>query len=383
MKGTHKSAIRGKIKAAFSLTLAAALLTLFFFRADVAVEYMRQGLKLCAQSVIPSLFPYIAISELLLKSGILSRIAHLIRRPARAVLGLGESSLSFFVGALCGFPLGAKTAAALYDAGEITHGEAERALLICNNPGAAFCTSLVGGTLLGSRYAGALIYLCCILSAVILSAILRLICGDLPLGNVKKSRSYGGKSIAEQFSSSVSSAALGVLNVTAFIVFFSGVSGALGSLLSELGAPDAAARGISALLEISGGLNSLSLLREPQMRFVLCSTAAAWSGLSVHFQVLSTVSGRGFSSLRYLAAKAAQASICSVLSSGIYLIARPHLHTGASYAPSASAAEGGLPYTLLTAFAVLSLAAALWNCKNRVGFFGGVKKISKKGKKNL
>ncbi len=36
---------------------------------DAAIEYMGRGLTLCARTVIPSLFPFMVISELLVSSG--------------------------------------------------------------------------------------------------------------------------------------------------------------------------------------------------------------------------------------------------------------------------------------------------------------------------
>ena len=44
-------------------------LALMLRRADVAANYMREGLTLCARAIVPSLFPFMALSELLVSSG--------------------------------------------------------------------------------------------------------------------------------------------------------------------------------------------------------------------------------------------------------------------------------------------------------------------------
>ena len=41
---------------------------------DAAIEYMKKGLSLCASSVIPSLFPFMVISEIIVSSGVGVRI---------------------------------------------------------------------------------------------------------------------------------------------------------------------------------------------------------------------------------------------------------------------------------------------------------------------
>ena len=51
--------------------------------ADAAVEYMGRGLSLCAKTVIPSLFPFMVISELLVSSGAGEALGRLFSRFMR------------------------------------------------------------------------------------------------------------------------------------------------------------------------------------------------------------------------------------------------------------------------------------------------------------
>ena len=51
--------------------------------ADAAVEYMGRGLTLCARTVIPSLFPFMVLSELLVSSGAGEAKRSTCRRNAR------------------------------------------------------------------------------------------------------------------------------------------------------------------------------------------------------------------------------------------------------------------------------------------------------------
>lgn len=51
---------------------------------DVAIEYMGRGLSLCARTVIPSLFPFMVISELMVRSGAGEALGRLFSRPMRS-----------------------------------------------------------------------------------------------------------------------------------------------------------------------------------------------------------------------------------------------------------------------------------------------------------
>ena len=93
---------------------------------DAAVEYMGRGLTLCAKTVIPSLFPFMVISELLVSSGAGEALGRLFSRMMRRIFGIsGAGASALFLGSMCGFPVGAKTAVSLYDRGVISRSECQ------------------------------------------------------------------------------------------------------------------------------------------------------------------------------------------------------------------------------------------------------------------
>ena len=78
---------------------------------EVAIAGMTRGLKLCVSTVIPSLFPFMVLSELIVSSGAVVPVGKLLSRPFRWLFGIrGEGSVAVLLGALCGFPVGAKSA---------------------------------------------------------------------------------------------------------------------------------------------------------------------------------------------------------------------------------------------------------------------------------
>ena len=294
------------------------MLLLVLKNSEVAIEYVTQGLKLSVSHVIPSLFPFMVISELIVRSGVVSVISRPIARPARVLFGVGREGASvFLLGALCGFPIGARSAVRLYECGRIDKDELASLMDFSNNPSSAFVISAVGVSLFGNRPLGLLLYVITLLSAISVG-ILRNFASRKR--RKKDNGSYcsrvSGLSISD-FTDAVTSGALGVINVCAFVVFFCVVVGTLGIVLDFFGAP----RNIRALffsfLEMTGGVSAASALSPTSIGALLAAFCLGWSGLSVHCQVLS-LCGTRIGAMRYFISKLIQ-GILNALYLWIYL----------------------------------------------------------------
>lgn len=301
------------------LGVAAALIfMLFLARSDIAIEYMKKGLKLCANTVIPSLFPFMVISELIVASGVGTRVGRVISRPVGWLFGVSEGgACAFILGIVCGFPIGAKALCSMLDRGEILKDEASRALTFCNNPGSAFVISAVGVSLFGSLRLGVTLYICVILSAAVVGAFGRLFFRRITRkGPTNKPYETDIRKTNTDavgiFTSAIRSSALSMLTVCALVAFFSSLVGCLGAILESLGAPTTLTSAIFAFFELSSGVGMAADL-PPTAAILLSSAALGWSGLSVHFQVMTVASGRNISFKPYFIAKFCQGIVCAAL----------------------------------------------------------------------
>ena len=293
------------------IILSALFLLLVY--SQTAVNYMKKALLLCATAIIPSLFPFMVISELLIRSGIGQRLSRLFRLPMRLIFGVGESGASAFIlGALCGFPIGALTLVKMYDSGEIGKRELERLMTFCNLPGAAFVVSTLGASMLGDIRLGILIYTCLILSSIIVGIGCRF--------TFKKDTASQTKPIstkfhmsANDFTSSIQASALSMLNVCAYVVFFSTLVGCLGAILEKMAIPSEITALLFGVFEISSGVGEAAAMQNRMLAVVMCALIAGWSGLSVHFQIMSVASGRNISFKPFFIAKTIQGLLCAVL----------------------------------------------------------------------
>ena len=293
----------------------AGCILLLLFYADSAVLGVRQGLLLCRQTVIPALFPFMVASEILVGSGAAAAIGNAFARPARIILGVpGAAACPILLGALCGFPTGARAAAALYDAGALSAKQCTRLLTFINHPSSAYMISAVGISLFGSRRMGLLLWCVSLICAFATALLTRLLMPDNARDSppVKQPVCMS----AGVVTGAVGAAAQGMLSVCAYVLFFSAVLSAVQSALSTLSLPAALSALLYGTLEMSGGIARASEIADPTQAAMICAALSCWSGLSVMCQIMTVCRGRGFDFTPYLLAKAAQA-LCAAALTGL------------------------------------------------------------------
>ena len=286
---------------------------------DAAVEYMGRGLTLCAKTVIPSLFPFMVISELLVSSGAGEALGRLFSGIMRRVFGIsGAGASALFLGSMCGFPVGARTAVSLYDRGVISKSECQHLLTFTCNPSSAFLITAVGVSLYDSRALGVTLY-CVVLGCGLFTGFLARFFLRSPKEPAEHPHFPSGlhPGGVGSFTGAVSSAATGMLTVCAYVIFFSALTGALECAVSELGVIGTWGYTLlCGLLEITGGISQASTLSGGAC-LILTAAFAGWSGVSVHCQVMTLCGGRGLSFKPYLLAKAFQGILCGVVTAAL------------------------------------------------------------------
>ncbi len=305
----------------------AFLVFLFLYDPAESAQHLVRGLSLCFETLIPALFPFMVISEILVRADIASYASPIFGKPMRALFGVsGAGAAALLLGLICGFPVGGKTAAALYEKGDISKRDAERLMAFCNLPSAPFMIFAVGEKLFESRKLGIFLYLNTILVS--------LICGMLfNISGRKKGVFHYTTSpsdiqtappLINIFTDSVASAASSVINISAYVCFFTCAVGCLTALFSN------AAPAFNAILfsffELTSGSAACSTLEAKAVGIILAAAAAGWSGLSVFFQIFSlSRTKRGDISMKpYIAAKVLTALFCGI-SAAVAVGIRPAL----------------------------------------------------------
>ena len=114
-----------------------------------------EGLKICSNIIIPSLFPFTVLSILFQKSGGILWLGKALNKITLLFLGLNGIDFSVILLSLVGgYPIGAKTINELYKTGKISKEKGKNLLRFCVNPSPAFFISALGINILQNKKAG-------------------------------------------------------------------------------------------------------------------------------------------------------------------------------------------------------------------------------------
>lgn len=122
------------------LLLAGCILT----NSSLSLSYASLGLELWLQKMIPSLFPFMILSGIMVRLNLTEKIAMAAYPLVNRIYRIRKNACyCMLLGFLCGFPMGAKVTGELFERGQLTHREAEYLLAFCNNIGPVYFCSFV------------------------------------------------------------------------------------------------------------------------------------------------------------------------------------------------------------------------------------------------
>ncbi len=287
------------------LLFSAFILTVFSERAS---DYAYESLKVCATCVIPSLFPYMVVSQLIVSSSASRFLGRIF--PISRITGLTKNASSvILIGAVCGFPVGAKSACDMYKRGELTKVQAEVLISWANNTGPSFVVSVIGASFFNSYIFGWQLYAFQLLSSLICAFWVNRIVFPYKR-TIQTTKAIPTKSSDMNFFTSVFESTNAIITVCGFIVFFSVILGFIKPFINEIS--DSMGGIFASLLEFTAGSKNASAIGGAEGRF-LAGLAVGWSGLSVFCQTASFTSQYGLSLKRCIAVKSLQGILCGTL----------------------------------------------------------------------
>lgn len=329
------------------------LFVLLFLDSETASEQMRRGMRICFETLVPSLFPFMVISELLVRSGACEPVSRLIGRPMKALFGVsGECASALLLGIVCGFPVGAKAAASLYARGDISKKDCEHLLSFCNFPSAPFVIFAVGEGMFGSKEVGILLYCTVLFSGLLYGMLFRR--KNTRSDNIKVSKSdLSNEKALSLFSSSVVSAASSVISVCAFVTFFTCFVGCISSLFGAASSSPLRAL-LFSFFELTSGCAVCTSIAEPRLSLILAAAACGWSGLSVFLQIysLTRTEGESLSLVSYIRSKVFCSIICALVTATVTYIF-PSFAENTNFAEDAFSSVISYPQTFTVAVNII------------------------------
>ena len=280
--------------------LCAAGMLLLILDSQTALNGATEGISLCINSLIPSLFPFFVLSILL--TGALAGQAIRCLKPIGKLCKLPAGSESIFaVCMLGGYPVGAQNISLLFQQGQLTHTQAMRLLGFCNNAGPSFIFGVLG-SMFSFKIAPWLLWSIHLLSAFIVGALLPVSENECRISPQIKQIDF-----TEALSRAVKLQAL----VCGWVIFMRVILAFTEKWIFQH-FPLSMQIIFSGLLELSNGCIRLSTHPCEGLRFIIASALLSLGGICVTLQTASAA--KGISMRMYFPGKLLQCSISILLS---------------------------------------------------------------------
>ncbi len=243
----------------------------------------QNGLALCINAIIPSLLPFMLVSECLIASGFSRPLGAVASKLVTPITGISPNGcVCLITGLLGGYGAGARAVYESYKKNMLTKEEAQFLLPVCNNAGPLFVTATVGVGFFSSKKTGILLLCVQILTAIIIGSILFCTAHREKSSIKKEWRAYAENRarLSGIIAESAASAGEAVITVCVFVITFSAILQAV---------PIGEASRAAGFFEVMRGCAELS--REGVRCLPLLSATIFWSGISVHMQTNALCKG--------------------------------------------------------------------------------------------
>lgn len=290
---------------------------------------IKSGLKLWANYVIPSLFPFFVATELLMHTNIINIFGKVLNNYMRPLFNIpGEGAFAFIMGIISGYPVGAKIASKFRENNICSKAECERLLSFTNNSGPLFIIGTVGILMYQNITIGILLFITHLLGCISVGFIFRFWKRNDNFKNYGKKKNYNylsnknnvnfanlGDVLAESITNSIST----ILLIGGFVVIFSSIisilkaSGILNILCASISPifnilhidSNFISGILTGFLEITNGIQSISSIacKNFSINLVITAFLLGFGGISVFLQVFSITSKTDLSIKPYIYGK--------------------------------------------------------------------------------
>ena len=273
-----------------------AITVFFILNIEPLTSGMIEGMHTCINYVIPSLFIFI----------ILSNIVTSLLLDEETV-SLSPKLTAFFLGNLCGFPVGATVCDRFCKNGYLSAKEASAIIPFCNNASPAFILGVVGVSLLHNRTLGWILLIAQILSSLLPLVLIKIEKKEPQIFNANATQTN------DVLFDAIESAISQILRVCAIICIFSAIC----AFLEEFNPFP-----LSLILEITNGAKfcATRYQNHPLQSFVLIGFLCGFSGLCVHAQIISLVKHFKVDIKKLFISKIIQGLICAIFCAIGYIL---------------------------------------------------------------
>ncbi len=266
--------------------LSIILIFIVLFNPRVVSEGAIYGLNVCANVIIPSLFPFCVICIFIIKSKCLYFLEKSVSPLSFKLFGIPPCAFfAMFFSFLGGYPVGAKSIVVLRKENKISDKCASIMLYYCINAGPAFIIIAVGTKILNSNTAGILLLCAHILASIVIALIAGRFIKEKENRQMEKETSI--LNISDIFVESTADSCASIISICSYVVLFSTLINIVKSFEIEF-----FTYGLCPLLEVTTGVMGTR-------NIYLISALLGWGGFCVHFQIFSVCKILSFNKLYF------------------------------------------------------------------------------------
>lgn len=305
------------------IVLTTLFLLIFMYSKDV-MDSITFSISIWKDNLLPSLFPFFLISDLLIAYGFIDLISYFFGKYMVLLFNLPkETSFVLFSSLFSGFPSGSKYTKDLLETKLITEKEANHLIMFTHFSNPLFIISTIGILLLNNKKAGILILFCHILSNIIIGIIFK----NKDKKNFNKeqfktilSRINNKRKTNQSFiyilTNSITKSFTILVQMLGIIMFFLIIT----TILKKIIKLDSLSYSIfSGIIEMTQGIKNISNIKTLNLRIKssIIGFLISFSGISVHFQVKSIIEQTAIKYKNFFIARIIHSILCFIL---IYIL---------------------------------------------------------------
>lgn len=328
------------------LTIILVLIILVVTNPTVSINSAKEGLDLWFNILIPSLFPFFILSELLISLKFVDFFGSLLKPIMKPVFNVpGQAAFPLIMSVMSGYPVGIKLTSRLREKNIINREDGNRLICFVSTSGPLFILGAVLIGMLNSPKLGPLIIIPHYLGAITLGLLFSRVKLKDKNDNARKNLLKNNNNYNNLDNSSTTKTSIGllisksikdsidsILLIGGFVIIYSVVIELLfmsktfnsavlfGSNILNI-KPDLIKGIIAGIIELTTGCKRIAASNlNIIIKILACNFLIGWGGLSIHSQAISFISLTDLNSYLYLFSKFLHGILSVVYTYIIYVL---------------------------------------------------------------
>ena len=310
--------MKEKIFNTITVIISLFVLLQLIIRNNVIYISIMNALMIWVNNLIPALFPFFIISDILINYNITNYIPKIIKKLCKLLFNINDNLITILLlSMISGFPSNARNARTLYDKKMISLDEANHILIFSHFANPIFILTTVSIFFLHSKQIGIILLITHYLSNFILGICFRT---KIKCNNSKCDSKLIGNNFGMIFVESIKKALDTIITICGVVMVFLMLSSIIINTF-DFNAYNAMI--IKGVFEITIGIEDLSkLFLSNTCKAVITSMFLAFGGISVHIQVLSQIANTQIKYIYFFIGRMYQMIIAGLLTYIICIICK-------------------------------------------------------------